>query len=37
LHLSFEDPESLINIVVANEDLQNASNLLLALGAPSSC
>src|SRR5262249_23272493 len=37
LHLLFEDPESLIDIVVANEYLQNVSNLLLALHAPSSC
>jgi hypothetical protein len=37
LHFLFEDPESLIDIVVANEYLQNVSNLLLALDAPSSC
>jgi hypothetical protein len=37
LQLLLEDPESLIDIVVANDDLQNVSNLLLALGAPSSC
>ena len=36
LHLPFEDPESLIDVVVSNDDLQNVSNLLLALGAPSS-
>ena len=38
LHLLFEHPESLIDIVVSNEYLQNVSNLLLlALDAPSSC
>ena len=37
LQLLFEDPESLIDIVVANDDLQNVSNLLTALDAPSSC
>jgi hypothetical protein len=37
LQLLFEDPERLIDIVVANDDLQNVSNLLLALDAPSSC
>jgi hypothetical protein len=37
LHFLFEHPESLIDIVVSNEYLQNASNLLLALDAPSSC
>jgi hypothetical protein len=35
LHLLLEHPESLIDIVVAYEYLQNVSNLLLAL--PSSC
>jgi len=37
LHLLFEHPESLIDIVVSNEYLQAVSNLLLALNAPSSC
>jgi len=37
LHLLFEHPESLIDIVVSYEYLQNISNLLLALDAPSSC
>jgi hypothetical protein len=37
LHLLLEDSESLIDIVVANDDLQNVSNLLTALDAPSSC
>jgi hypothetical protein len=37
LHFLFEHPESLIDIVVSNEYLQNVSNLLLALDAPSSC
>jgi hypothetical protein len=37
LQLLLEDLESLIDIVVSNEDLQNVPNLLLALGAPSSC
>src|SRR5262249_13958402 len=37
LHLLLEDPEGLIDIVVANDDLQNVSNLLLAPDAPSSC
>src|SRR5262245_18321296 len=37
LHLLLEHPESLIDIVVSNEYLQNVSNLLLALDAPSSC
>jgi hypothetical protein len=37
LHLLLEDPERLIDIVVANDDLQNVSNLLLAPDAPSSC
>jgi hypothetical protein len=37
LHFLFEHPESLIDIVVSNEYLQNISNLLLALDAPSSC
>src|SRR5262249_3981823 len=37
LHLLFEDPERLIDIVVAKDDLQNVSNLLLAPDAPSSC
>ena len=37
LHLLFEHPESLIDIVVSYEYLQNVSNLLLALDAPSSC
>jgi len=38
LHLLFEHPESLIDIVVSNEYLQNVSNLLLlSLDAPSSC
>ena len=36
LHLLFEDPERLIDIVVAKDDLQNVSNLLLAPDAPSS-
>jgi hypothetical protein len=36
LHLLFEHPESLIDIVVSNEYLQDVSNLLLALDAPSS-
>src|SRR5215472_7332896 len=36
LHLLFEHPESLIDIVVSNEYLQNVSNLLLAPEAPSS-
>jgi hypothetical protein len=30
LQLLFEDPKSLIDIVVANDDLQNVSNLLPA-------
>ena len=34
LHLLFEDPKSLIDIVVANEYLQNVSNLLPAPDAP---
>src|ERR1700730_16661872 len=37
LHLLFEDSQGLIDIVVANDDLQNVSNLLPALHAPSSC
>jgi len=37
LHLLLKGPESLIDIVVSNEYLQNVSNLLLALDAPSSC
>jgi len=37
LHLLLEDPERLIDIVVSNEYLQNVSNLLPALDAPSSC
>jgi hypothetical protein len=38
LHLLFEDSQGLIDIVVANDDLQNVSNLLTALlHAPSSC
>src|SRR6516162_9061844 len=37
LHLLLEHPESLFDIVVANDDLQNVSNLLPALHAPSSC
>jgi len=37
LHLLLEGPESLIDIVVANEYLQNVSNLLPAPDAPSSC
>src|SRR5262245_66256078 len=37
LHLLLEHPESLIDIVVANEYLQAVSNLLLAPKAPSSC
>jgi hypothetical protein len=37
LHLLLEDPQRLIDIVVANDDLQNVSNLLLAPDAPSSC
>jgi hypothetical protein len=37
LQLLLEDPESLMDIVVANDDLQNVSNLLLALDAPSRC
>ena len=37
LHLLLENPERLIDIVVANDDLQNISNLLLAPDAPSSC
>src|SRR5262245_22297899 len=37
LHLLFEHPESLIDIVVSNDDLQNVSNLLRAPEAPSSC
>jgi len=37
LHLLLEDPESLVDIVVANEYLQNISDLLSALDAPSSC
>jgi hypothetical protein len=37
LQLLFEDPERLIDIVAANDELQNVSNLLLALEAPSSC
>jgi len=37
LHLLLEDSESLIDIVIANDDLQNVSNLLTALDAPSSC
>jgi len=36
LHLLLENPERLIDIVVANDDLQNISNLLLAPDAPSS-
>src|SRR6266436_8394983 len=37
LQLLFEDPKSLIDIVVANDDLQNVSNLLPAWNARSSC
>jgi hypothetical protein len=37
LHLLLEDPESLIDIVVANDYLQNVSNLPLAPDAPSNC
>jgi hypothetical protein len=37
LHLLLEGPESLIDIVVANAYLQNISDLLSALDAPSSC
>ena len=37
LHLLLEDSESLIDIVIANDDLQNVSNLLPALHAPASC
>ena len=37
LHLLFEDSQGLIDIVVSNDDLQNVSNLLTALDAPSSC
>ena len=37
LQLLFESPESLIDIVVANEYLQNVSDLPPALDTPSSC
>ena len=37
LHLLLEHPESLIDIVVAYEYLQNVSNLLPAPDAPASC
>jgi hypothetical protein len=37
VRILFEHPESLIDIVVSNDDLQNVSNLLLAPDAPSSC
>jgi hypothetical protein len=37
LHLLFEDSQGLFNIVVANDDLQNVSNLLPAPDALASC
>ena len=37
LHLLFEDSQGLFDIVVANDDLQNVSNLLPAQDALASC